>query len=125
MYAPDPLRHGDPCRYLRAPPPVSTHPVEGAPERQARRPTRSDGRARERQAGRLLPAPACVGSARRGCHSRDALLTCNRCSIGTRDEGGARVCACLASGGGAGGTSGSCREGPLAARGNYLKYVFI
>ena len=47
-------------------------PLSGAPGRQARRLTRSDGRARERQAGRLLPAPACVCSARRGCHSCDA-----------------------------------------------------
>jgi len=35
-------------------------PQTGAPERQARRLTRSDGRARERQARRLLPAPACA-----------------------------------------------------------------
>ena len=55
------IHHGDPCRYLLGPPPVaSLTRISGAPERQARRLTRSDGRARERQAGRLLPAPACV-----------------------------------------------------------------
>ena len=63
-------RHGDPCRYLLGPPPVaSLTRISGAPERQARRLTRSDGRARERQAERLLPAPVCVCSARRGRHS--------------------------------------------------------
>ena len=71
------IRHGNPCRYLRGPPPVSTHPVEGAAGRQARRPTRSDGGARERQAGRLLPAPASVCSARRGCHSCDDIAIAN------------------------------------------------
>ena len=39
-------RHGDPCRYLLGPPPVaSLTRISGAPERQARRLTRSDGRA--------------------------------------------------------------------------------
>jgi len=55
-------------------------PLSGAPGRQARRLTRSDGRARERQAGRLLPAPACVCSARRGCHSCDAIRLPSKCT---------------------------------------------
>jgi len=50
------LCHEDPRLYRIGPPAVASL-------------TRSDGRARERQARRLLPAPACVCSARRGCHS--------------------------------------------------------
>ena len=59
----------------------------GAPGRQARRPTRSDGCAKERQAGRLLPAPACVCSARRGRHSCDGYRWSGR----GRCAGGYRV----------------------------------
>jgi len=62
-------RHRDPCRYLRGPPPVSTHPVVGRASVGAR-------------ARRLSSAPACVCvcdpldaavtcPARRGCHSCD------------------------------------------------------
>jgi len=50
------IRHGDPCRYLRGPPPVSTHPVVGRASVGAR-------------ARRLSSAPACV------CVTRETRLS--------------------------------------------------
>ena len=48
-------RHGDPCRYLRGLPPVSTHPVVGRASVGARASCLPSHRTR-------------VRSARRGCH---------------------------------------------------------